>query len=88
MDNTANNNDDDGIFIGSNIPGSGATLISGNQSNNNDDDGIDIDSSGYVVLANEADNNAADGINAVGNVNGGGNTAMGNAFCNEPAFCF
>ncbi len=93
MDNESNENTDDGIFIGSNIPGSGATLISGNQTNNNDEDGIDIDSSGYVVLANEANNNTtgagidADDAGAGANVDGGGNTASGNGSCNTPG-CF
>ena len=88
-DNESNNNGDDGIFIGSGIPGSGATLVSGNQANNNDVDGIQTSSSstGYVLVANEANNNGGRGIRAVGNVDGGGNTASGNGSCNTPG-CF
>lgn len=87
-DNESNGNTDDGITVRASVLGSGATPISGNQTNNNGNDGIDINGTGYVVLANEADDNAVDGINAVGNVNGGGNTASGNATCNGPTFCF
>jgi len=88
-DNESNNNGDDGIFIGSGIPGSGATLVSGNQANNNDVDGIQTSSSstGYVLVANEANNNGGRGIRPIGNVDGGGNTASGNGSCNTPG-CF
>jgi len=90
-DNESTDNVNDGIFIGRNIDGSGATLISGNQANNNLIDGIQTSGSitGYVLVANEANNNVGRGIRAVGNVDGGGNTSTGNgdASC-DPAGCF
>jgi len=86
-DNTINNNGQDGIFVASGVPGSGATPVSANTANNNGEDGIDLNSTGYVVLANTANDNAGAGIDAVGNIDGGGNTASGNATCNTPG-CF
>jgi hypothetical protein len=86
--NTTNLNANDGISISSGIPGSN-TPVSGNRADRNGVDGIDIDSTGYVVSNNKASRNNGAGINAVGNVNGGGNTATGNASCNQPfAGCF
>lgn len=95
-DNESNNNGKDGIFVGpstaptapGSVSGSGATPISANQANRNREDGIDINSGGYVLIANTANANAAGaGIDAVGNTDGGGNTAVGNASCNTPG-CF
>lgn len=85
--NRANDNVDDGILIASNIPGSGTTPVSGNRTDRNGVDGIDINSTGYVVSNNTASRNAAAGVDAVGNTNGGGNKATGNASCNTPG-CF
>jgi parallel beta-helix repeat protein len=86
--NTASDNIDDGILIASSIPGSGATPVSGNRADGNDVDGIDLNSTGYVVSNNTASRNVAGaGIDAVGNVNGGGNKATQNASCNTPG-CF
>ena len=45
-------------------------------------DDISLNETDYVVLANEAKGNKEDGINAVGNINGGGNFAVGNGSCN------
>ncbi len=86
-DNQSNENGLHGIFVGSGVSGSGTTPVSGNQANNNLEDGIHLNATGYVVMANEANNNAVNGIYAVGNVDGGGNTASGNASCNTPG-CF
>jgi hypothetical protein len=85
--NNSNNNGTDGIGIGTNVPGSGNTLIFRNRTNANGQDGIDIDSVGYVVRSNVANANTVDGINAVGNTNGGRNVANSNASCNAPG-CF
>lgn len=82
--NATNRNIDDGIFISSNIPGSGVTPVSQNRADTNGVDGIDINSTGYAVSNNTASKNAVDGINAVGNVNGGGNVAKNNGSCNTP----
>jgi hypothetical protein len=85
--NTASSNSDDGIFIGDNVPGAGATPIAGNRADRNRVDGIDINSTGYVLSNNSASRNRGDGINAVGNINGGGNVAKRNGSCNG-AGCF
>ena len=86
--NTVRGNTGDGIRIRSGMDGGGATPISGNTASKNKEDGIDIDSIGYSLSNNRADRNTDDGINAIGNTNGGGNTAKGNADCNTPSFCF
>lgn len=86
-DNETNQNAQDGVSVGSGVPGSGATSVSSNKANNNGQDGIDLNSTGYVVLANTANNNAGAGIDAAGNIDGGGNNASGNASCNTPG-CF
>jgi hypothetical protein len=88
--NMANDNNDDGIFISDNIPGSGNTPISGNRADGNGVDGIQIsstNSTGYVLSNNTASRNAGRGITAPGNTNGGGNKATRNASCNTPG-CF
>ena len=88
-DNESKKNGDDGIFIASNIEGTGATLISGNQAIANKGNGIRLrgTSTGYVLVANEAKGNKEAGIDATGNVDGGGNFAVGNGSCNTPG-CF
>ena len=86
-DNETHRNDKDGISVKAGVSGSGAVPISANQAHRNQEDGIDLDDTGYLVIANQADRNAGDGINAVGNIDGGGNTAVGNAGCNTPG-CF
>jgi hypothetical protein len=89
--NTANSNADDGIVIGEGVPGAGGaapTPISGNRTDRNRVDGIDINSTGYVLSNNSASRNRGDGINAVGNINGGGNSGRRNGACNQPGFCF
>jgi hypothetical protein len=86
--NTASRNGGDGIAIRSNIPGiSGGTPVSGNRTDRNKEDGIDINSTGYVLSNNRASRNTGAGIDAVGNVDDGGNKATGNASCNTPG-CF
>jgi hypothetical protein len=86
--NTASRNGGDGIAIRSNVPGiSGGTPVSGNRTDRNGEDGIDINSTGYVLSNNRASRNTGAGIDAVGNVNDGGNIATGNASCNTPG-CF
>ena len=88
INNTASRNGGDGIGIRSNIPGiNGGTPVSGNRSDRNGDDGIDINSTGYVLSNNRALWNTGDGINAVRNVDDGGNVATHNASCNTPG-CF
>ena len=88
INNTASRNAGDGIGIRSDIPGiSGGTPFSGNRTDRNGEDGIDINSTGYILSNNRTSRNTVDGINAVGNVNGGGNVATGNASCNTPG-CF
>ena len=88
INNTASRNGGDGIAIGSNIPGiGGGTPVSGNRTDWNGEDGIDINSPGYILSNNRASRNTGAGIDAVGNVNGGGNVATGNATCNTPG-CF
>jgi hypothetical protein len=82
--NTASDNVDDGILIASNIPGSGATPVSGNRADRNGVDGIDLNSTGYVVSNNTASRNTVDGINLGGNTDGGGNVARNNGSCNTP----
>jgi hypothetical protein len=77
----------DGLFITDGVPGSGSTPIESNLCGLNAQDGIDIDATGYVLSGNRAFYNMADGINAVGNEDGGGNIALGNASCNTPG-CF
>ena len=42
---------------------------------------------GFMLSNNTASRNTAAGIDAVGNANGGGNKAVGNASCNTPG-CF
>ena len=76
----------DGLVIPTGVNGS-ATPITGNRADRNGVDGIDINSTGYVLSNNTASRNTVDGINAVGNVDGGGNKAVGNASCNTPG-CF
>jgi parallel beta-helix repeat protein len=88
--NTASSNADDGIVIGEGVPGAGGaapTPISGNRTDRNRVDGIDINSTGYVLSNNSASRNRGDGINAVGNINGGGNVAKRNGSCNGSG-CF
>jgi hypothetical protein len=88
--NSAHANADDGIVIGESIPGAGGaspTPISGNRADRNSIDGIDINSTGYILSNNSASRNRADGINAIENVNGGGNIAKRNKSCNTPG-CF
>jgi fibronectin-binding autotransporter adhesin len=86
-DNTSSSNADNGIFIGSGVPGSGATPVSGNRADRNGVDGIRVSSTGYVLSNNTASRNAGAGISALGNTNGGGNKATQNASCNTPG-CF
>jgi hypothetical protein len=79
----------DGIFIASNVPGSGGTPVAGNQCNDNGQDGLDINSPGYALSNNSCSRNVGDGLNAVvGNTNDGGNSGRRNAACNQPTFCF
>ena len=85
-DNETNSNGRDGIGIRTGVTGS-ATPVSGNRADRNGQDGIDIDATGYVLSNNTASRNIAAGIDAVGNTNGGGNKAVGNASCNTPG-CF
>jgi hypothetical protein len=59
----------------------------GNDADKNGRDGIRLQATGYFLSQNSADKNTAAGISAVGNTNGGGNTATGNASCNTPG-CF
>jgi CSLREA domain-containing protein len=68
--------------LGNPIPGN---IVEGNTTNNNLGDGISVSAGGHQVTANAAHNNAAWGIIA-GDlvVDGGGNTASGNA---EPEQC-
>jgi hypothetical protein len=88
-DNISTGNSQDGIFVAANVPGNGATPVTGNQCNNNGQDGIDINSPGYNLANNSCSRNAGDGINAVvGNTNGGGNSGRRNGACNQPDFCF
>ena len=88
-DNISTGNSQDGIFVAANVPGNGATPVTGNQCNNNGQDGIDINSSGYNLSNNSCSRNTGDGINAVvGNTNGGGNSGRRNGACNQPGFCF
>ena len=89
INNTASRNGGDGIEIRSNIPGiSGGTPVSGNRTDRNGEDGIDINSTGYVLSNNRASRNTnGAGIDAIGNVDGGGNVATLNASCNTPG-CF
>jgi len=61
---------DDGIFIGSNIPGLGHTPISGNQANSNQVNGIELRSTGYSVFNNTASSDGGCGIILGGNING------------------
>ena len=83
-DNMTKKNGQDGILIKLGVVGSGTTPIFGNSADQNEQDGIDLNSTGYVVYDNTANHNEVDGINAVGNTDGGGNTAFGNASCNTP----
>lgn len=85
--NRSNANSLDGIFVATGVSGAGETPIESNRCSLNAQDGINIDSTGYALSKNRAFFNAGDGINAVGNINGGGNIAMGNASCNTPG-CF
>jgi hypothetical protein len=88
INNTASRNGGDGIGIRSNIPGiNGGTPISDNRTDRNGEDGIDINSTGYILSGNRASRNTGDGINAIGNVNEGGNVATLNGSCNTPG-CF
>jgi parallel beta-helix repeat protein len=84
VNNAATSNANDGIFINTGVPGSGATPISGNRANSNRVDGVDINSTGYVLSNNKASKNDEAGIDAVGNTNGGGNVATNNQTCNTP----
>lgn len=77
----------DGLFIADGVPGAGGTPIESNRCSLNGQDGIDIDSTGYMLSENRAFFNTEDGINAVGNIDGGGNITLGNASCNTPG-CF
>ena len=88
-DNKSKENGADGIRIAGNVPGTGATFISGNRAEKNSGDGIEIDSLGYVLVANKAKRNTGQGINATGNVNGNGNksTDNGDPSC-DPDGCF
>lgn len=85
--NATSTNALDGILISSNVLGLGSTPVSGNQADRNGTNGISINSTGYVLSNNSASRNAAAGISAVGNIDGGGNTATRNASCNSPG-CF
>ncbi|MBI4528053.1 MAG: right-handed parallel beta-helix repeat-containing protein [Deltaproteobacteria bacterium] len=86
-DNATNQNRRDGIFVGAGVSGSGSTPVSANQAIANREDGIDLNSTGYVVIANEVKGSIGAGIDAVGNIDGGGNFAVGNGSCNTPG-CF
>ncbi len=77
----------DGLFVNTGVPGTGSTAIDHNRCSFNAEDGLDIDSTGYALSGNRAMLNAVDGISAMGNTDGGGNVARGNAFCNTPG-CF
>ena len=86
--NRANMNVQDGIFINTGVLGiASGTSVMANRTDRNGEDGIDIDSVGYILRSNSAYFNSADGINAIGNTNAGGNVAIGNAACNTPG-CF
>jgi hypothetical protein len=82
--NFMSRNDGDGLIIRAGINGTGATPITGNDADKNGDDGFDIGATGYFLSLNNADKNTDAGISAVGNTNGGGNTATGNQSCNTP----
>ncbi|MBK8903182.1 MAG: right-handed parallel beta-helix repeat-containing protein [Anaerolineaceae bacterium] len=88
--NIANDTNATGISVeaeavdtfGNPIPGN---IIEGNAANNNLGDGISVSAGGHTVTDNEAHNNAGYGISAGEFViDGGGNTASGNA---EPEQC-
>jgi hypothetical protein len=85
--NAANSNTDNGILIGTGIPGTGATPIAGNRTDGNGVDGIRINSTGYVLSNNNSSRNKVAGISAVGNTNGGGNKSSRNGSCNGEG-CF
>lgn len=85
--NATSTNALDGILISFNVLGLGSTPVSGNQADRNGTNGISVNSIGYVLSNNTASRNAAAGITAVGNTDGGGNTATRNASCNTPG-CF
>jgi len=61
--------------------------VSGNRADRNAAAGILLNSMGYILSNNTASRNAGAGISAVGNTNGGGNTATQNGSCNTPG-CF
>lgn len=85
--NSMSSNSGDGIVIRAGINGTGATSITGNEADKNKQDGFDIRATGYSLSQNNADKNKGAGISALGNTDGGGNTATGNASCNTPG-CF
>jgi parallel beta-helix repeat protein len=85
--NATSTNALEGILISSNVLGLDSTPVSGNQADRNGTNGISLNSTGYVLSNNTASRNAAAGIIAVGNTDGGGNTATRNASCNTPG-CF
>ncbi|HWP59672.1 MAG TPA: hypothetical protein VNL14_17405 [Candidatus Acidoferrales bacterium] len=87
--NESNENGADGLSIGGGVQPAqpGITPISGNTTDKNGEDGMDIDATDFVLSNNSAKKNVGAGIDAVGNIDGGGNTATGNASCNTPG-CF
>jgi len=78
----------DGILVEALVPGAGSTPISGNRADGNGEDGIDINSLSYELAGNRASRNAGRGIDALGNVDGGGNQSRrnGDQTC-DPAGC-
>jgi len=82
--NQAVDNLRDGLFVDAGASGVGETPIARNRSLHNGEDGIDVNADGYHLTGNRAIGNASDGINALGNIDGGSNLAIGNADCNSP----
>jgi CSLREA domain-containing protein len=82
--NRANANDAEGIYVGDPAtPGTG-NLIDRNETMNNIADGIHVGNIGHIVVRNTANHNGGWGIYASqatiagGNIDGGGNSAIGN----------
>jgi parallel beta-helix repeat protein len=73
-----------GIAIGDQVYGDGVAAIKGNSANRNSFDGIVVEGVNFLLSNNKANDNARYGIFALGNIDGGGNTAVRNGDCNTP----
>ena len=83
--NTANGNSGEGIAVNDGAPAGQGNLIDRNTANGNGGDGILVNAAVHTLTGNTVNSNDGWGILAApGTIDGGGNTAAGNA---EPAQC-